>query len=283
LDVRGNLIVSQVNKRFKQICRDQHIWHNFCLELCEQHPLLLQDTQTIDYKILFVSLCEKTPAEIESFLMLNWILRRSKLTTRDPQFLQLSIHLYAARNTPNELKQILYLDTTRSAVHDGVYFMKFKPYANQDFPPVFFYGERNIFSVIDLVAVGRILEPRERKIMDNISLNARAPRNSGWHFNSSWSSNSFPLARVRIFPLSSKQLERIGVPSRCPRETGTGHSNRWESAEDTNSRLQSSSSTINYNVGEIVDLEVCIHVEQMFRFLNANYFTKAEGGVSDAM
>jgi len=281
--VKDNLVVSQVSKRCKRITWDQKLWYKFCTELCGEHLELLDDVNSTDFKKTYISLHNKPPRGLVSFLKLSWILRRLQLTIRDPQFLQLSIHLYSARGTKNEVKQILYLDTKSSTVPDyeneldsGVYNMAFKAFPNQDFP-VFFYGEKNIYTSADFVAVGRKFEPREKRILQDVGLQARAPRKSGWHFGSSYSHDHRPLFRLRVFPLSSKQLEKLGVQVTCQRDPGTGHSHRFESAEDTSWRLRSSNSMVMCNVGEVVGFEVCMSVEQLFRAVNPTYteYTKA--------
>lgn len=100
-------------------------------------------------------------------------MRRTKVPIRDPNFLQFNVTLYSARGTKNEVKQMLYFDAKESVECDGLYKMSFKPFPNQEFPPVFFFGEKGIWTNCDFVAVGRMLEPREKIIMNNVSLMAR--------------------------------------------------------------------------------------------------------------
>jgi len=276
LDVEHNLVVSLVSKRCRRISKDQNLWHRFCTQLVDKHVTLLHDVDNTDHKHTYGMLVGKTPEELFSFLMLKWMLRRTVVSLRDPNFLQFSIILYSDRGAKNEVKQMLRLDTKDSVECGGIYQMAFKPYPNQDFPPVFFFGERGIYTSCDFVAVGRMLEPRETIIMRDVSLMARLPRGSGWHFASVYSHDPnrtpTPVLRLRVFPLSSSQLNKLGVSTTQQRDAGGDHNHRFDTSEDTSWRLRGSTSTVLYNVGEVVDFQVCMKVEELFRAVNPSYF-----------
>lgn len=61
--------IHPTSARCRRISRDIRLWHTFCLNLVGQHAPLLHDMNSADYKQTYVTLCNKTPGEIYSFLM----------------------------------------------------------------------------------------------------------------------------------------------------------------------------------------------------------------------
>lgn len=61
----------------------------------------------------------------------------------------------------------MFLEKKAYNEFSGILDMNFKVCPNQLPVPVFFYGERHIFSSFEFIVIGRSLDPREQKVIPN--------------------------------------------------------------------------------------------------------------------